>query len=77
MKKTILLTLALGLIMLFSSAALAEFGECSHATQAQRAVTTNDESTKTVTAKDATKAEGDKLALVQKDDLKESSVPKK
>jgi hypothetical protein len=77
MKKTILLTLALGLIMLFSSAALAGFGECSHATQAQRAVTTNDESAKTVAAKDATKAEVDKLARLEKEDLKASSVPKK
>ena len=77
MKKATLLMLALGLTMLFSSAALAEFGECSHATQAQRTVTHNDESAQTVAAKDATKAESDKLVLLQKGELKASEVPKK
>lgn len=77
MKKAMQLALALGLIMLFSGVALADFGQCSDATHAKRTMTKHDENAKTVAAKDTAKAEGDKLALVQKEEPKQSSDSKK
>ena len=45
-------------MMLFSSAALAEFGQCDYATHAQRTVANTNESAKTVVAKDAKDVKG-------------------
>jgi hypothetical protein len=77
MNKTIRFAMALGLIMLFSGIALADSGQCSYATHAKRTMAQQDESSKTVAAKDATKTDGNKLVLVQKEDPIPSPVPQK
>ncbi len=77
MKKAIVLALALGLVVVFSSAALADFGECRYGSHAKRTVADKLDTSKTVASKDTIKLAGDKLARVQKDNLNQPASPKK
>ena len=77
MKKAMVLTLALSLVV-FSSAALAGgFGECSYGSHAKRTVADKLDTSKTVASKDTTKLAGDKLVLLLTDNVSQPASPKK